>query len=46
MPLSAGSTLGPYQIGAMLGAGGMCEVYRAVDRKLNREAAISRRMVR
>ena len=35
-----GRQLGPYQIVAKLGAGGMGEVYRARDTKLNREAAI------
>ena len=40
MPLSSGSRLGPYEIVAPLGAGGMGEVYRARDTKLNREVAI------
>ena len=40
MPLSAGTKLGSYQIVAPLGAGGMGEVYRAKDTKLNREVAI------
>jgi len=40
MPLNAGSRLGPYEIVAPLGAGGMGEVYRARDTKLNREVAI------
>ena len=40
MPLSAGDTLGPYEILAPLGAGGMGEVYRARDSKLNRDVAI------
>ena len=38
--LSAGSRLGPYEIVAPLGAGGMGEVYRAKDGKLGREVAI------
>ena len=38
--LSIGTKLGPYEIGAPLGAGGMGEVYRARDTKLNREVAI------
>ena len=40
MPLSAGSRLGSYEILALIGAGGMGEVYRARDSKLNREVAI------
>jgi len=40
MPLSPGARLGPYQILAPLGAGGMGEVYRARDPKLNRDVAI------
>ena len=40
MPLSAGDKLGPYEILAPLGAGGMGEVYRARDNKLEREVAI------
>jgi len=38
--LAAGSRLGPYEILAPLGAGGMGEVYRARDTKLDREVAI------
>ena len=40
MPLAAGTRLGPYEIIAPLGAGGMGEVYRARDTKLNRDIAI------
>ena len=38
--LSAGATLGPYEVVSPLGAGGMGEVYRARDTKLGREVAI------
>ena len=40
MPLSAGDKLGPYEILAPIGAGGMGEVYRARDTKLKRDVAI------
>ena len=40
MALSLGTRLGPYEIRSALGAGGMGEVYRARDAKLNREVAI------
>ena len=40
MTLTSGARLGPYEILAPLGAGGMGEVYRARDTKLNRDVAI------
>ena len=42
MTLSAGSRLGPYEILAPIGAGGMGEVYRARDPLLGREVAVRR----
>ena len=40
MPLSPGTKLGPYEIVAPIGAGGMGEVYRAKDTKLGRDVAV------
>ena len=40
MRLSTGVRLGPYEVVALLGAGGMAEVYRARDTRLGREVAI------
>ena len=40
MPLTAGTSLGPYQIESPLGAGGMGEVYKATDTRLDRTVAI------
>jgi eukaryotic-like serine/threonine-protein kinase len=38
--LTAGTRLGPYEIGAQIGMGGMGEVYRAIDTNLGRQIAI------
>src|SRR5262245_6932900 len=40
MSLGPGSRLGPYEIAAQIGAGGMGEVYRATDTNLGRQVAI------
>src|SRR5215813_879592 len=40
MALAAGTKLGPYEIIAPIGSGGMGEVYRALDTKLNRPVAV------
>ncbi len=40
MPLTTGTRLGPYEIQSQLGAGGMGEVYRANDTRLDRTVAI------
>jgi serine/threonine protein kinase len=40
MPLSTGTRLGPYEIRAAIGAGGMGEVYRATDTTLRRDVAL------
>jgi serine/threonine protein kinase len=42
MPLAAGAKLGPYEILAPIGAGGMGEVYRAHDTKLKHDVAANR----
>ena len=40
MPLSAGEKLGPYEVLARIGAGGMGEVWKACDSRLNRTVAL------
>jgi serine/threonine protein kinase len=40
MSLTSGTRLGPYEIVAAIGAGGMGEVYRARDTKLDRDVAL------
>ncbi len=40
MPLHPGTRLGPYEITAQIGVGGMGEVYRATDTTLNRQVAV------
>ena len=46
MPLQPGTTRGPYQVTAKIGAGGMGEVYQARDTKLNRDVALKQDPVR
>ena len=41
MPLNVGTRLGPYEITAQIGVGGMGEVYRATDTKLKRDVAVN-----
>src|SRR5580693_5995970 len=42
MPLSPGDKLGPYEILAFIGAGGMGEVWKACDTRLNRTVAVKK----
>ena len=41
MALNIGDRLGHYDVTALIGAGGMGEVYKATDTKLNRQVALT-----
>ena len=40
MPVTPGARIGPYEVGVLVGAGGMGEVYRARDARLGRDVAV------
>ena len=40
MPLQPGTRLGPYEVAALIGEGGMGQVYQATDTTLNRQVAL------
>ena len=40
MALNVGTRLGPYDVTALIGEGGMGQVYQATDTKLNRQVAL------